>query len=103
MNAPAKVDVLGIIARDAELALSWNGRALKTSQAAFAESKEARATVAELIEATTPALRLLEKWAVQIDGEWGSCRELAELERDGRLDDEILTLRAAIARIGGAS
>ena len=43
------VDVLAVMARDAELALNWNGRAKEESQTAFRESQEARAAVAELI------------------------------------------------------
>lgn len=45
------MNVLAVMDRDAELALSWNGRAKPESQQAFRESQEARAAVAELIAA----------------------------------------------------
>jgi glutaredoxin len=50
----------------------------------------------ELRKAAEDALKLLEEWAVQIDGEWGMCRDLEELERDGRLPEEILALRRVL-------
>ncbi len=53
----------------------------------------------DLIKAAEEALKLLEDWAVVIDGEWGACRDLEELERDGRLPKEILYLRAALKHI----
>jgi hypothetical protein len=65
--------------------------------------RKARDAVAELIESHAKCLALLEIWAVQIDGEWGSCRELRELENDGDLEPEIIEARAIQARIGSAS
>lgn len=50
------VNVLKVMDRDAELALSWNGRAKPESQQAFRESQEARAAVAELIEAASSGI-----------------------------------------------
>ncbi len=46
--------------------------------------------------AAEEALRLLERWAVTIDGEWGNVRSLEEIEADGDLPQEIVNLRAAI-------
>jgi len=54
-------------------------------------------SVDNLREASGKALALLERNAVTIDGEWGDCRSLEELERDGALPEEILGLRKAIA------
>jgi len=51
----------------------------------------------DLRDASVKALALLERNAVTIDGEWGDCRSLEELERDGALPIEILNLRNAIA------
>ena len=51
-------------------------------------------------EALREALRNLIAWAehaeVQIDGEWGNCRNLAEMEKDGDLSDELIAARAAL-------
>lgn len=48
-------------------------------------------------EAAEGALRLLERWTVTIDGEWGGVRSLEEIEADGDLPKEIVNLRRAIA------
>jgi len=52
-----QIDVLTVIGRDAELALSWNGRSKASSHAAYAESVAASNAVAELIDAAKYALR----------------------------------------------
>jgi hypothetical protein len=49
-----------------------------------------------LRDSAEAALRLLESWALTIDGEWGDARSLEELEADGALPVEILHLRFAI-------
>ena len=54
-------------------------------------------SVDNLREASAKALALLERNAVTIDGEWGHCRSLEELEQDGALPEEILGLPKAIA------
>ena len=43
------------------------------------------------------ALEDLEKLAVTIDWEWGSCRSLAEIEADGDLSPVVIDLRQALA------
>lgn len=45
------------------------------------------------------ALKLLEQYEVQIEGEWGAGRSLKQLEALGYLPPEILDLRALIARM----
>lgn len=60
-------------------------------------NREADMASDDLRDASVKALALLERNAVTIDGEWGSCRSLEELERDGALPIEILNLRNAIA------
>ena len=52
----------------------------------------------DLHKAAEDALKLLEKWAVMIDAEWGSCRDLKEIEQDGDLSEKIIKLRAALAQ-----
>lgn len=59
---------------------------------------EARAAIAELTEAAKAARGLLEEWEVKIDGEWGLGRDLDEIERDGDLSEELVNLRAALAK-----
>lgn len=54
--------------------------------------------MSDLRKAAEDALKLLEEWAVTIDHEWGSCRELEEIEQDGDLSEKILNLRAALAQ-----
>jgi hypothetical protein len=60
-------------------------------------NREADMASDDLRDASVKALALLERNAVTIDGEWGNCRSLEELERDGALPIEILNLRNAIA------
>ena len=50
----------------------------------------------DLRKAAEDALKLLEHWAVTIEGEWGMARTLEELEKEGSLEEEILNLRAAL-------
>lgn len=50
----------------------------------------------DLRKAAEDALKLLEHWAVTIEGEWGTARTLEELEKEGSLEEEILNLRAAL-------
>lgn len=59
--------------------------------------------VAALVEALKGALENLEKYAVIVDGEWGSCRDLEGLEADGELPECIKDVRAALSvyRKGG--
>ena len=59
-----------------------------------------RQRMTDLHKAAEDALALLERWAVLIDGEWGDCMDLDELEKHGRLPDEITKLRAAIRARG---
>lgn len=111
MNTLPKVDVLGVIDReittrdDAAIACKAAGERLDALVHAEErdELKAARAAVAELIDSQRELLALVEQWAVQIEGEWGMCRDLDELEKDGELRPEIIRARAALARIGGAA
>ena len=50
----------------------------------------------DLRKAAEAALKLLEEWAVKIEGEWGVGRTIEELMKAGDLDDRILDLRAAL-------
>ena len=49
-------------------------------------------------EVVRQALEDLEKLAVTIDWEWGSCRSLAEIEADGDLSPVVIDLRQALER-----
>ncbi len=90
------VDVLAVMERDAELALSWNGRAKEESQIAFRESEAAHRAVAELIEA--------------VDKHLFAIRQMDEAMNDGinvqgAVSGAIGTeemLRAALAGVKGA-
>jgi hypothetical protein len=55
----------------------------------------------ELLEALRVALSQLESWEEKIDGEWGWCRKLPELEAAGALSEATLRARAAIAKATG--
>lgn len=57
------------------------------------------AAAPDLLATLREALAQLEEWEVKIDGEWGSCRDLDELESDGELSDATLKARAIIAAI----
>ena len=54
----------------------------------------ARLKVAE--EALGKLIALAESDAVQIDGEWGNCRTLEQMEAEGALPSEIIAARAAL-------
>ncbi len=71
----ANVDVLAVMERDAELALSWNGRAKEESQSAFRESEAAHRAVAELIEACESLQQHPDDLEIQAD----FCRALARV------------------------
>lgn len=43
------------------------------------------------------ALSFMESAEMRIEGEWGKCRTIGELERDGNLSPEIFKVRAALA------
>lgn len=59
------------------------------------------AAAPELLEALEEALLKMESDEERIEGEWGSCRSLEQLEKDGELDDAILKARAIIAKARG--
>ena len=59
------------------------------------------AAAPELLEALEEALLKMESDEERIEGEWGSCRSLEQLEKDGDLDDAILKARAVIAKARG--
>jgi hypothetical protein len=65
-------------------------------------NREADMASDDLRDASVKALALLERNAVTIDGEWGDCRSLEELERDNALPIEILALRRAIDNYNNA-
>jgi hypothetical protein len=50
-----------------------------------------------LVKALEDALVLLESQETQIDGEWGDCRGLEQIEKDGDLSREIIQAREALA------
>lgn len=50
-----------------------------------------------LLAALVALLKLTEAYEEQIDGEWGSCRAIKQIEDDGDLPDEIVQARVAIA------
>ena len=43
------------------------------------------------------ALRKLEQLRVTVDGEWGSCRDLSEIDTAGEQWPEVIALRARLA------
>ena len=48
-------------------------------------------------EALANLLKLAERYEVKIDGEWGCCRDIEQIEADCDLPDEIVAARAALA------
>ncbi len=56
-----------------------------------------QARVRELEEALQAALTQMEEDIITIDGEWGSCRSLEELESDGELWSEIVQARKMLS------
>jgi hypothetical protein len=52
----------------------------------------------ELLAALRVALTQLEEWEVTLDGEFGSCRNLDQLEKEGALSEATLATRTAIAK-----
>ena len=56
--------------------------------------------VEEMREALRKALKWMEDAEVQIESEWGSCRSLDQLQADGDLSDEIVMVRALLAKMG---
>ena len=59
--------------------------------------------VAELVEALRAAAALIEQMEVKIDGEWGMCRTIEKIEQDGDLPEELVQVRAAIAKATGSA
>lgn len=60
-----------------------------------------RALLAErdaMKDALEVAIAQMEYDAAKIDGEWGGCRSIDELERDGELPEAIVLARAALAQ-----
>ena len=93
-----------------ELADAWvveaihEALAANTGKITSADGDAARAALAAHLEggdqlnlAARSALSLLERWAVDIDGEWGMGRSLESLESAGDIAPEILNLRCALA------
>ncbi len=56
-----------------------------------------QARVRELEEALQASLTQMEEDIITIDGEWGSCRSLEELESDGELWSEIVQARKMLS------
>lgn len=50
----------------------------------------------ELKEAAEKALAVLEDYEVQIDGEWGACRNIDQLYADGIVDDVLPLLKGLL-------
>lgn len=65
------------------------------------ENKRLHEVTQELLEALKIAKDQLEDWEVCIDGEWGHCRDLDELEADMALHPATRAVRAAIAKAEG--
>ena len=59
------------------------------------------AAAPDLLEALIKALTLLEEYEVKIDSEWGSGRTLQQIDDAGRLPEEIVDARKAIAKATG--
>lgn len=55
----------------------------------------------DMYRALQDALFLLESYVVQIEGEWGCGRSLEKIEADGDLPEEIIAIRAALAKEDG--
>ena len=51
---------------------------------------------AALKEAAQKALDVLEDYEVQIDGEWGACRDIERLYADGQVDDVLPLLKGLL-------
>lgn len=51
---------------------------------------------AALKEAAEKALAVLEDYEVQIDGEWGACRDIERLYADGQVDDVLPLLKGLL-------
>lgn len=64
--------------------------------------EEARAAVAELIEAADNALAALGRYAEEIDGDSGDCLKLEQLLANGG-EPEYVALRDALARVKGGA
>lgn len=71
-----------------------------TLQAA-AELRRLHEVNQELLEVLKLARKQLEIWEVMIDSEWGSCRDLDEIEADGALHPTTRIVRTAIAKATG--
>lgn len=56
-----------------------------------------------LREALEASIEQMEYDAAKIDGEWGDCRSIDELERDGELPEALVLARAALAQEQGGS
>lgn len=65
--------------------------------------KWAEAQRDELLAALEMALSFLEGYAVEVDEEFGTGRNLAELEHDGDLPTRVIAVREAIARAKGGA
>lgn len=96
-----RVDFLAVIARDAVQAVQWRTSVGQNDLALATESDDARAAVAELIEADR-----------ELDSAWGAYGDLSQDELDSqdaidaavaRIDLAESRRAAALARIGGAS
>lgn len=74
-----------------------NGHDPKTLQNVVSMAKAAP----DMYRALRDALVLLEEHVRRIDWERGSCRSFEEIEADGDLPDEILAIRAALAKADG--
>lgn len=60
------------------------------------------AAAPDLLEALQDALRLMEEQFMKLEWEFGECREIEAIEKDGDLPSAVIKARAAIAKATGA-
>jgi hypothetical protein len=104
-NSDAEVEIHGRMnGTNPDLAPITIATVVRAGDLGWGEGEANAALIAaapELLEALKEACEQMESDAIQIDGEWGNCREIKELERDGDLPNALVTARAAIARAEG--
>ncbi len=84
------------IARLAQPAKAEASRFVETAPELLARIERDAPTIAKMREALVAAIAKMEAYEVQIDGEWGCCRDLPKIEKDGDLSPEILQAREAL-------
>lgn len=72
----------------------------ETVRAALSEAGKPAPAPEALTALLREALEELEQYELKVEGEWGSCRSIEQLEADGHLPPIILKLRAALSETG---